>query len=256
LDQLLVEKKLVASRERAQGLILAGKVRLGDEVADKPGRKVPEDTAVTILEDLHPYVSRGGLKLEHALKTFGVSPAGKIIADIGASTGGFTDCLLQQGAKKVFALDVGYGQLDWKLRQDARVVLLERKNVRTLTLADFGAMVDLTVIDVAFISLSRVIPSVLKTLKPEGDLIALVKPQFEVGKDEVENKGIIKDPAKHLKVLLAIHAFIQTEGWVIKALTVSPIHGQKGNKEFLIHCVKKDRGESVTEEAIQKLALL
>ncbi len=236
-------------------MILAGKVRLGDEVADKPGRKVAEDTAVIVQEDLHPYVGRGGLKLEHALKIFGVTPAGKTIADIGASTGGFTDCLLQQGAEKVFALDVGYGQLDWKLRQDARVVILERKNVRTLTVADFGEMVDLAVIDVAFISLMRVIPSVLKTLKPEGDLIALVKPQFEVGKDEVENKGIIKDPAKHLKVLLAIHAFIQTEGWVIKALTVSPIHGQKGNKEFLIHCVSKDRGESVTEEAIKQLAL-
>jgi 23S rRNA (cytidine1920-2'-O)/16S rRNA (cytidine1409-2'-O)-methyltransferase len=244
----------VSSRERAQGLILAGKVRLGDEVADKPGRKVPEDTLVTVLEDLHPYVSRGGLKLAHALKTFDVSPEDKTTADIGASTGGFTDCLLQQGAKKVFAVDVGYGQLDWKLRQDARVVVLERKNVRGLTLGDFGETVALTVIDVSFISLMRVIPSVLKILKPEGDLIALVKPQFEVGKDEVENKGIIKDPAKHLKVLLAIHEFVQGQGWVVKALTVSPIHGQKGNKEFLIHCVSKDRGEAVGEDEIRNIA--
>ncbi|MCH8313858.1 MAG: TlyA family RNA methyltransferase [Nitrospinae bacterium] len=249
------KKKLVSSRERAQGLILAGKVRLGDEVADKPGRKVSEDISVTILEDLHPYVSRGGLKLEHALKVFGVSPEGKTAADIGASTGGFTDCLLQQGAKKVFAVDVGYGQLDWKLRQDARVVILERKNVRTLTVADFGESVDLAVIDVSFISLKLVIPPILKMLNPAGDLIALVKPQFEVGKDEVENKGIIKDPAKHLKVLLAVHAFVNEQKWVMRALAVSPIFGQKGNKEFLIHCVSKDRGESVGEQEIQKIAL-
>jgi 23S rRNA (cytidine1920-2'-O)/16S rRNA (cytidine1409-2'-O)-methyltransferase len=246
----------VESRERAQGLILAGKVRLGDEVADKPGRKVPADANVTVSENLHPYVGRGGLKLEHALKTFAVFLEGKTTADIGASTGGFTDCLLQQGAIKVFAVDVGYGQLDWKLRQDARVVILERKNVRSLTLADFGETVDLTVIDVSFISLTRVIPPVLKILKPTGDLIALVKPQFEVGKDEVENKGIIKDPAKHLKVLLTLHAFVQEQGWVVRALTISPIHGQKGNKEFLIHCVSKDRGESIGEEEIKKIALV
>jgi len=245
----------VSSRERAQGLILAGKVRLGDEVADKPGRKVSVDTAVTVMEELHPYVSRGGLKLAHALKIFGVSPQDKTTADIGASTGGFTDCLLQQGAKKVFAVDVGYGQLDWKLRQDDRVVILERKNVRTLTLADFGELVDLAVIDVSFISLNRVIPPVLKMLKPSADLIALVKPQFEVGKNEVENKGIIKDPSKHLKVLLAICEFVKKQNWVLRCVTVSPIHGQKGNKEFLIHCVSNDRGESVGEQEIHKIAL-
>lgn len=216
---------------------------------------VSEDSPVTILEDLHPYVSRGGLKLEHALKFFNVSPEGKTATDIGASTGGFTDCLLQQGAKKVFAVDVGYGQLDWKLRQDARVVILERKNVRTLTVADFGETVDLAVIDVSFISLKKVISPVLQTLSPTGDLIALVKPQFEVGKDEVENKGIIKDPAKHLKVLLLIHTFIKEQNWVVRSITASPIFGQKGNKEFLIHCVSKDRGESVSEDEIQKIAL-
>ena len=236
-------------------MILAGKVRLGDELADKPGRKVPEDISITILEDLHPYVSRGGLKLEHAIKVFGVSPEGKTAADIGASTGGFTDCLLQQGAKKVFAVDVGYGQLAWKLRQDAKVVILERKNVRTLTVADFGEAVDLAVIDVSFISLKRVIPPILNTLKPEADLIALVKPQFEVGKDEVEHKGIIKDPTKHLKVLLDIFTFVKKQGWAMHSLTSSPIFGQKGNKEFLIHCISKDRGESVGEKEIQAIAL-
>jgi 23S rRNA (cytidine1920-2'-O)/16S rRNA (cytidine1409-2'-O)-methyltransferase len=236
-------------------LILAGKVRLGDVVADKPGRMVVDDCPVTVLEELHPYVSRGGLKLEQALKVFGVSAQGKTTADIGASTGGFTDCLLQQGAKKVFAVDVGYGQLDWKLRQDPRVVILERKNVRTLTVADLGEAVDLAVIDVSFISLQRVVPPILKVLKPESDLIALVKPQFEVGRDEVENKGIIKDPAKHHKVLLAIHAFIKEHNWVMRSVTVSPIFGQKGNKEFLVHCVSNHRGESVSEEVIKKITL-
>jgi 23S rRNA (cytidine1920-2'-O)/16S rRNA (cytidine1409-2'-O)-methyltransferase len=245
----------VSSRERAQGLILAGKVRLGDEKADKPGRMVAEDCAVTVQEDLHPYVSRGGVKLAHALNVFRVSPQDTIAADIGASTGGFTDCLLQQGAKKVYAVDVGYGQLDWKLRQDERVVCLERKNIRHMTPEDFGEPVDLAVIDVSFISLKLVVPAVLKVLKPGGDLIALVKPQFEVGKDEVENKGIIKDPVKHLNVLLALKAFLQTQAWVIEALTVSPIHGQKGNKEFLIHCVANDRGNTVGDEEIKTLAL-
>jgi 23S rRNA (cytidine1920-2'-O)/16S rRNA (cytidine1409-2'-O)-methyltransferase len=226
---------------------------LGDEKADKPGRMVPEDCAITVLEDLHPYVSRGGVKLAHALKLFAVSPQDKITADIGASTGGFTDCLLQQGAKKVFAVDVGYGQLDWKLRKDDRVICLERKNVRHLTPEEFGESVDLVVIDVSFISLRLVIPAVIKVLKSHGDLIALVKPQFEVGKDEVENKGIIKDPAKHLKVLLALKTFLETQQWVMQALTTSPIYGQKGNKEFLVHCVAKDRGEALPDEAIETL---
>lgn len=236
-------------------MILAGKVRLGDEKADKPGRMVPEDCAITVLEDLHPYVSRGGVKLEHALNVFSVSPQDKITADIGASTGGFTDCLLQQGAKKVFAVDVGYGQLDWKLRKDDRVICLERKNVRHLTPEEFGESVDLVVIDVSFISLKLVVPAILKVLKSHGDLIALVKPQFEVGKDEVENKGIIKDPAKHLNVLLTLKIFLETQGWVMRALTVSPIFGQKGNKEFLIHCVAKDRGEALPDEAIETLVV-
>jgi 23S rRNA (cytidine1920-2'-O)/16S rRNA (cytidine1409-2'-O)-methyltransferase len=225
---------------------------LGDEVADKPGRMVSQDISITVLEDLHPYVSRGGVKLAHALQVFAVSPQDKIAADIGASTGGFTDCLLQQGAKKVFAVDVGYGQLDWKLRKDDRVICLERKNVRHLTPEDFGESVDLVVIDVSFISLKLVIPAVIKVLKSHGDLIALVKPQFEVGKDEVENKGIIKDPAKHRNVLLTLKTFLETQEWVMQALTVSPIFGQKGNKEFLIHCVASDRGESVSDEEIQK----
>ncbi|GJL78734.1 MAG: TlyA family rRNA (cytidine-2'-O)-methyltransferase [Nitrospinaceae bacterium] len=245
----------MSSRERAQGLILAGKVRLGDEVADKPGRMVLEGHPVSILEDLHPYVSRGGVKLEGALKEFQINPKEKTAADIGASTGGFTDCLLKNAAKKVFAVDVGYGQLDWKLRKDPRVVCLERKNVRYLAPNEFGESVDLAVIDVSFISLKLIIPPVLKVLKPDGDLLALVKPQFEVGKDEVENKGIIKDPVKHLTVLHTLKTFIQDQGWVMRSLTVSPILGQKGNREFFIHCVTRERGETVGEDEIQKRVL-
>ena len=189
------------SRERAKSLILAGKVRLGDEVADKPGRLVAEDCSIRIIEEVHPYVGRGGVKLEHALKVFDLDVTGKIAVDLGASTGGFTDCLLQHGAAKVFAVDVGYGQLDWKLQSDSRVVAMDRKNARDLKPDEIGEPVDLAVIDVAFISLKLVIPPAIGVLKSAGDLIALVKPQFEVGKDEVENKGIIKDPQKHLNVL-------------------------------------------------------
>lgn len=220
-------------------------------MVDKPGRLVAADCPVTVREDLHPYVSRGGLKLEHALKIFNISPANKIAADIGASTGGFTDCLLQQGAKKVYAVDVGYGQLDWKLQNDPRVVILDRKNARTLVPEDLGETVDLAVIDVSFISLKLVLPPVLKILRRDGDLIALVKPQFEVGKGEVENKGIIKNREKHLKVLLGVAAFAQEQGWVLHGLTASPITGQKGNREFLIYCIARHRGEAVSEEKIR-----
>ena len=218
---------------------------------------VAEDADVSVAEDPNPYVSRGGLKLAQALKEFNIDPSDQIAVDVGASTGGFTDCLLQNGATKVFAVDVGYGQLDWKLQSDDRVVMIDRTNARELSLDTLGGeAVDLAVMDLAFISLRLILPAVFKILKPGGEWIALVKPQFEVGKDEVENKGIIKDPAKHLKVLLAIHSFIEGQGWVVKALTVSPIHGQKGNKEFLIHCVSKDRGEAIGEEEIRKNALV
>ena len=170
---------------------MAGKVRIADEVADKPGRIYDEKCSVRVITDIHPYVSRGGIKLEHALKEFNIPPSGKVAVDIGASTGGFTDCLLQRGINKVFAVDVGYGQLDWKLQSDDRVTSLDRKNARELVFKDIQELVDLVVIDVSFISLKLIIPSAINVLKPGGDLVALVKPQFEVGKNEVENKGII-----------------------------------------------------------------
>ena len=222
-----------------------------DAVADKPGRLVPADCLPVIIGEPQPFASRGGLKLDHALKQFHVLPSGKTVIDVGASTGGFTDCLLQNGAEKVYAVDVGYGQLDWKLQSDPRVICLDRKNARTLSKEDVGEMLDLAVIDVSFISLKLVIPPLLEILKPEGELVALVKPQFEVGKEEVENRGIIKDPAKHIRVLLDLNRFIAEKGWAVKAVTESPITGQKGNREFLIHCVHDQFENPVKEETLR-----
>jgi 23S rRNA (cytidine1920-2'-O)/16S rRNA (cytidine1409-2'-O)-methyltransferase len=208
-----------------------------------------------ILGEPQPFASRGGLKLDHALKQFHVLPCGKTAIDVGASTGGFTDCLLKNGAKKVYAVDVGYGQLVWSLRNDPRVICLDRKNARTLSKEDIGEALDLAVVDVSFISLQLVIPPLLEILKPEGDLLALVKPQFEVGKEEVENRGIIKDPDKHIRVLLNVNRFVAEKGWAVKAVTESPITGQKGNREFLVHCVQGRYAEPVEEEIIRQLVL-
>jgi 23S rRNA (cytidine1920-2'-O)/16S rRNA (cytidine1409-2'-O)-methyltransferase len=244
----------VTSRERAQSLILSGCVRLGDEVVDKPGRMFAEDTPLTVLEDPNPFVGRGGLKLEHALETFGIEAAGKVALDVGASTGGFTDCLLQRGAAKVYAVDVGYGQLDWKLQSDDRVVMVDRTNARYLSPSHVNEeSIDLAVIDVSFISLRLILPKVMDLVQPEGELVALVKPQFEVGKEEVEHKGIITDPEKHRNVLLGLHAFVQELGWVVRAWTPSPVKGQKGNREYLIHCVPAGRWDAVTVDSVEAL---
>ena len=229
---------------------------MGDEVLDKPGRLVDEGCSVRILADAHPYASRGGLKLEHALKQFDFTPTGKTAIDLGASTGGFTDCLLQHSAKKVFAVDVGYGQLAWKLQSDPKVIVIDRKNARDLKPGEIGELVDLVVVDVSFISLRLVAPSAFAVLKPEGDLVALVKPQFEVGKDEVENKGIIRDPKKHLTVLLNFRIFLAGKKWPIVNLSSSPITGQKGNREFLIHCVYSERAAALTDEHIRNSVMV
>ena len=228
-------------------------MRVDGEQADKPGRMVAEDAAVDVAEDPNPYVSRGGLKLQQALQEFGVEPAGWTAADIGASTGGFTDCLLQNGAAKVFAVDVGYGQLDWKLQSDERVVRIDRKNARELTLAEVGgAALDLAVIDVAFISLKLVLPAVFGILKPEGRWIALVKPQFEVGKDEVENKGIITDLNKHARVLMELKQFAEDSGWRVTGLCRSPITGQKGNQEYLMMGMRDGAEGGIDETVIRE----
>ncbi|MER3405379.1 MAG: TlyA family rRNA (cytidine-2'-O)-methyltransferase [Chloroflexota bacterium] len=225
---------LVESRERAQALILAGDVRVNGVVVTKPAQLVPEDAEIEAGTASLPYVSRGGLKLQHALDTFGIDVRGLVALDVGASTGGFTDCLLQRGAARVYAIDVGYGQLAWKLRQDPRVVVLERTNIRYLERLPDGALADLATVDVSFISLTKVLPAVLRLLKPDGFLIALVKPQFEAGPQRVGRGGVVRDPAVHREVLQQIISWAQEYGLVVRGLTRSPILGPAGNVEFLL----------------------
>jgi 23S rRNA (cytidine1920-2'-O)/16S rRNA (cytidine1409-2'-O)-methyltransferase len=234
LDQLLVNRGLAPSRERARALVLAGQVRLAGQPATKAGTSVDEAADVELIAPDHPYVGRGGLKLAHALDTFGVGVAGRVALDIGASTGGFTDVLLQRGAARVIALDVGHGQIDWKIRNDPRVVVMEHFNARHLTLADLPEPADIVTIDVSFISLRQVLPVVPAVLRPGADVIALVKPQYEAGRDEVR-KGIIRDPRVHARVLEEIAAAGAEVGLTRVASTPSPITGQKGNVEFLVH---------------------
>ena len=228
-------------------------MRIEDAVADKPGKLFDENVEILLLGQIHPYVSRGGLKLEHALEKFKINVEGKIALDIGSSTGGFTDCLLQKGTAKVYAVDVGYGQLDWKLRKDERVICLDRTNARNLKRDDLSDDPQLVVVDVSFISLRLIFPALFEILKQKGDLVALVKPQFEVGKDEIENKGIIKDPVKRTNVLLRLHEFISEKSWVLRHITESPIQGQKGNREYLIHCTQN--GASLNQEDIRKVVV-
>ena len=233
---------------------MAGKVRLPNQPECKAGTLVSIDAAIEVIESPR-FVSRGGDKLAAAINKSGIRVAGGTCLDIGASTGGFTDALLQAGASTVISVDVGYGQLDWKLRSDSRVICLDRKNARTLCKEDVGEMLDLAVVDVSFISLKLVIPPLLEILKPEGELVTLIKPQFEVGKEEVENRGIIKDPAKHIRVLLELNRFIAEKGWAVKAVTESPITGQKGNREFLAHCVHGRFADPLDEETLRLLVL-
>jgi len=242
LDRALVDRGLVESREKAQALILAGAVEVNGTVITKAGSPAGEDSEIRIRGEeagtALRYVGRGGLKLEAALAQFGIDPTGMVAADIGASTGGFTDCLLQHGAARVYAVDVGYGQLAWSLRQDPRVRVIERTNIRTLPPERIPEPVDLAVIDVSFISLTKVLPKVAELVKPRGGIVALVKPQFEVGKGEVGKGGIVRDPVKRERVLNEILRFAETMGWTSKGKMVSPITGQKGNIEYLIHLVK------------------
>jgi len=234
LDQLVFDKGLAPSRERAKAVVLAGLVSVNGEVVSKAGTLVDTNAAVTLEAPDHPYVGRGGLKLAHALDTFGIAVTGREALDLGASTGGFTDVLLQRGAARVVALDVGHGQLDWRLRNDPRVVVVEHFNARHLTLADLPGPVDVVVIDVSFISLRQILPPVVTVLRDGADVVALVKPQFEAGRDEVR-KGIIRDPAVHQRVLAEVTAAGAEVGLTRVGSTPSPITGQKGNVEFLLH---------------------
>jgi len=235
LDVLLVEQGYAETRTKAQAIIMSGLVYVDGQKADKPGISYEENVALEVRSGGCPYVSRGGLKLEKALRDFGVDPTGYVCSDSGASTGGFTDCLLQQGAKKVFAIDVGYGQLDWKIRSDPRVVVMERTNVRYVTPEDLGEPLDLSVVDVSFISLGIVLPVIKTFLKPVGQVLCLIKPQFEAGKEKVGKKGVIRDPAVHLEVLDNFVALTERIGFTILGLTFSPVKGPEGNIEFLAH---------------------
>jgi 23S rRNA (cytidine1920-2'-O)/16S rRNA (cytidine1409-2'-O)-methyltransferase len=238
LDTLLVERGLAPSRERARALILAGSVRVNGAPAAKAGTPVPHDAEVTVAVPDHPYVGRGGLKLAHALETFGIATAGRGALDIGASTGGFTDVLLQRGATRVVALDVGHGQLDWKLRNDARVVVLERINARSLTPANLpgdARQFDIITVDVSFISLRHILPVLPPLLRDGADVIVLVKPQFEAGRSEVGKGGIVRDDAVRQRVVDEITTAAEGLGLTRAGLTESPIAGMEGNREFLIH---------------------
>lgn len=240
LDLLLVEQGLASSRQRARAMIMAGNVLVNDKLLDKPGAMIIKDAGVIIKikrEDL-PFVSRGGLKLEAALKELEADIEGFICLDVGASTGGFTDCLLQHGARRVFAVDVGYGQLAWKLRQDRRVVILERTNIRHIPLVAITEPVDLITIDVSFISLKKVVPSLLQFIKKNTMILALIKPQFEVGKGKVGKGGVVRDPAQHAEVISDLCAFFSEVGLLCEKIMPSPILGPKGNKEFFIFLKK------------------
>lgn len=238
IDKILVDRGLTQSRERARALIMAGQVVVADHVAEKPGQMVPVAAEVRLKGELLPFVSRGGLKLQKALDEFNIDVTGLIVLDVGASTGGFTDCLLQRGAAKVIAVDVGHGQLAWKLRQDERVVNLEKTNIRYLTPDKLPHIPDLAVIDASFISLAKVLPATLILLKDEAVIIALIKPQFEVGRGEVGKGGVVRDAIKHREVITAISSVAENLGLKVRGVTESPILGPKGNREFLIFMVK------------------
>ena len=235
LDVLLVSLGLAESRAKAQATIMAGEVYVNGQKADKSGMEVDITANIEVRGSACPYVSRGGLKLEKALRNFGVAPTGYVCSDSGASTGGFTDCLLQQGASKVFAIDVGYGQLAWKIRNDPRVVVMERTNIRYVTPEDLGEPLDLSVIDVSFISLGLVLPVVKTLLKPTGQVLCLIKPQFEAGKDKVGKKGVVRDPAVHEEVLQNFISLAKSLDFTIRNLTFSSVKGPEGNIEFLAH---------------------
>jgi 23S rRNA (cytidine1920-2'-O)/16S rRNA (cytidine1409-2'-O)-methyltransferase len=236
LDRLLVERDICPARERARALIMSGAVFVGGTRMDKAGALVLPDADIRIEGEDNPYVSRGGLKLEGALREFGIDVTGRVVLDVGASTGGFTDCLIQRGARKVYALDVGYGQLAWKLRTDTRVVCIERTNIRYFEGAGIEDAIDMATVDAAFISLKLVIPAVLKLIKQNNAvIIALIKPQFEAGRGEVEKHGVIKKPEVHQRVIDEMKEFCRGLDLTVVGVVESPLVGPKGNKEFFIY---------------------
>ncbi|MDO4523170.1 MAG: TlyA family RNA methyltransferase [Eubacteriales bacterium] len=238
LDVLVVQQGLAPSREKAKAMIMAGCVLVDGQREDKAGTQFPDTVKIEIKGNTLKYVSRGGLKLEKAMAQFDISLEGKVCMDIGASTGGFTDCMLQNGAVKVYSVDVGYGQLDWKLRQDERVVCMEKTNIRYVTPGDIGEPIEFASIDVSFISLTKVLLPARELLTKQGEIAALIKPQFEAGREKVGKKGVVRDPAVHREVIEKVIAYARSIDFAVKDLEFSPIKGPEGNIEYLVHLKK------------------
>lgn len=247
LDVLLVKRNLAPSREKAKAIIMSGSVFVDGQREDKAGTTFPEEVPIEVRGHVLPYVSRGGLKLEKALLNFGVDVREKVCTDVGASTGGFTDCMLQNGARRVYAIDVGRGQLDWKLRQDERVVCMEKTNIRYVTPEDIGEPIDFSSIDVSFISLTKVLEPIRNYLKADGEIVALIKPQFEAGREKVGKKGVVRERSTHREVIKKVALYAYSIGFEILNIDFSPIKGPEGNIEYLIHL--KKRAEEVPEIA-------
>lgn len=251
IDILLVEKGLVQSRERAQTEIMAGNVFVKEQRVDKVGEKFDETIEIEVRGKAVPYVSRGGLKLEKAISCFNLDLKDKVCIDVGASTGGFTDCMLKNGAKKVYAIDVGYGQLAWELRQDSRVVCMDRTNIRYVTPEQIGEPADFCSIDVSFISLILVMPTVKKLVKNDGEIVCLVKPQFEAGREKVGKKGVVRDIEVHREVLEKITIWAEKNGFMIRGIDHSPIKGPEGNIEYLLYLSVGQTGHEVPKDRIE-----
>ncbi len=250
LDVLLVKRGLAPSREKAKAVIMSGNVLVDGQREDKAGAAFEENAEITVKGGQLRYVSRGGLKLEKAMSHFDLTPCGKVCMDVGASTGGFTDCMLQNGAVRVYAVDVGYGQLDWKLRMDERVVCMEKTNIRYVTPDDIGEPPSLVSVDVSFISLTKVLPTVRELLAPDGEIVCLIKPQFEAGREKVGKKGVVRDPAVHREVIEKVAACASSLGFAVRALEFSPIKGPEGNIEYLMHLKKGGDDAGVISSAV------
>ena len=248
LDVMLVKQGLAPSREKAKAIIMSGNVYVDNQKEDKAGSMFADTVKIEVRGSTLKYVSRGGLKLEKAMERFGVTLEGKVCMDVGSSTGGFTDCMLQNGAKKVYSVDVGYGQFAWKLRQDPRVVCMEKTNIRYVTPEDIDDVLDFASVDVSFISLTKVLPAAYALLKDGGQMVCLIKPQFEAGREKVGKKGVVRDKAVHEEVIERIITFALENGFSVHHLEYSPIKGPEGNIEYLVHIEKSD--EAIKEESV------
>ncbi|WP_461204367.1 TlyA family RNA methyltransferase [Clostridium sp. DL1XJH146] len=255
LDVLLVNNKLFDSREKAKVSIMAGEIYVNGNREDKCGTKIPADAEIVFKGKKMKYVSRGGFKLEKAINSFDIELKDKVCADIGASTGGFTDCMLQNGASKVYSIDVGYGQIAWKLRTDDRVTVLERTNARYLKIENIGETIDFASIDVSFISLTKIIPTLLNLINSEGEVVALIKPQFEAGRDKIGKKGVVKDTKVHIEVIEKIVNFVIQQNCEIKGIQFSPIKGPEGNIEYLVyfHKINENNNKDFNRTEIDKI---